>query len=110
MTETKLQQQFPMFRISVQKGENGQRAVRILTDDDEADRALEAMGLTSRYSPQFDANVFIATPAQVAEFWQRIFSGQQEFTSKAKLSEKQRQARVENAKRATKARLAKQHG
>ena len=107
MTESRLQQHFPNFRISVQRGENGQQVIRILTDDDEADKILEAMGLESRYNPAVDADVYTPTPNQALDFLRRMLGDEVEAT-KPKLSEKQRQARAENAKRATQARLAKQ--
>lgn len=109
MTESRLQQHFPNFRISVQRGENGRQIIRILTDDDEADKVLEAMGLESRYNPAVDADVYTPTPSQALDFLRRMLGDEAEATTKPKLSEKQRQARAENAKRATQARLAKQH-
>jgi len=104
MTEPKFLQGFPSFRISVTKSENGQRSIRILSDDDEADKILEGMGLESRFSPQQQADVYIVTEAQVIEFWQRMFGAQLATTSKPKLSDKQRQARAENMRKARSAR------
>lgn len=109
MTESRLQQHFPNFRISVQRGENGRRSIRILTDDDEAEKVLEAMGLESRYNPAVDADVYSPTAAQAVDFLRRMLGDEAEAIAKPKLSDKQRQARAENAKRATLARLAKQH-
>lgn len=108
MTESRLQQHFPNFRISVQRGENGRQTIRILTDDDEADRTLESMGLESRYNPTVDADVYTPTASQALDFLRRMLGDEAEAITKPKLSEKQRQARAENAKRATLARLAKQ--
>lgn len=108
MTESRLQQHFPNFRISVQRGENGRQVIRILTDDDGADKTLEAMGLESRYNLTVDADVYTPTAAQALDFLRRMLGDEAEANAKPKLSEKQRQARAENARRATKARLAKQ--
>lgn len=110
MTETKFAQAFPSFRISVQRGENGRRSIRVLSDDEQADKVLAAMGLESRYNPTVDADVYNVTPSQALDFLQRMLGDPAAVTAKPKLSEKQRQARVENAKRATQARLVKRQG
>lgn len=104
MTEPKFAQPFPSFRISVMKGENGRRSVRVLSDDEQADQVLESMGLESRFSPQLQADVYNVTATQALDFLRRMLGDEAEAITKPKLSDKQRQARADNMRKARAAR------
>lgn len=73
--------------------------LRILTDDEQADTVLEALGLHGRYHVGVQAMAYVVTPDQAMRFLQAMTGG------KPMISEKQRAARAANARRATEARM-----
>jgi len=100
--------EFPAFHISVNTLENGKCILRVLTDDDRAESLLDAMGIKRKFSVSQQMDVAEVTPAQAIELLQRYFGGNTKTQPKRQLTDAQRQARAENAAKATAARQQKQ--
>lgn len=97
---------WPHFCVTVDALESGKTVVRIMSDNEQIDSLLEAMGIKAKFSISNQMDVAEVTPAQAIELLQRFFGGAAGAQPKRQLTDKQRQARATNAAKARQKRHA----